>query len=50
MSVGYIINLSISAEKLTLVRLFPFQYFSRWQNNGGLKWLEIQTDTFSNSF
>ena len=41
MAVSYIINVSISAEKLTLVRLFPFQYFSRWLNNGGLKWFKI---------
>ena len=45
-----IINVSISAEKLTSVRLFPFQYFSRWLNNGAVTWLEIPSDTFSNSF
>ena len=50
MSVSYIINVSISAEKLTLVRLFPFQHFSRWLNNGGLKWFKIASDTFSNGF
>ena len=36
MSVWYIINVSISAEKLTSVRLFLFQYLSRWLNNGAL--------------